>query len=60
MSVEKMNSEDVFEREIKLGEDFRYFESSDDVIISLMFRVERQISRFTTKKIGMPKEGLKS
>ena len=55
-----MNSEDVFEREIKLGEDFRYFESSDDVIISLMFRVERQISRFITKKIGMPKEGLKS
>ena len=29
-----MNKEDVFEREIKLCEDFRYFESTDDVIIS--------------------------
>ena len=34
MSVEKTNNEDVFEREIKLCEDFRYFESMDGVIIS--------------------------
>ena len=34
MSEEKINSEDVFEKEIKLCEDFRYFESTDDVIIS--------------------------
>ena len=34
MSKEKINSEDVFEREIKLCEDFRYFESTDDIIIS--------------------------
>ena len=34
MSEEKLNSEDVFEREIKLCEDFRYFESTGDVIIS--------------------------
>ena len=34
MSKEKINSEDVFEREIKLREDFRYFESTDDIIIS--------------------------
>ena len=34
MSEEKINSEDVFEREIKLCEDFCYIESTDDVIIS--------------------------
>ena len=34
MSEEKVNSEDVFKREFKLGEDFRYLESMDDVIIS--------------------------
>ena len=34
MSEEKINSEDVFEREIKLCEDFGYFESKDNVIIS--------------------------
>ena len=34
MSEEKINSEDVFERKIKLCEDFRYFESTDDVIVS--------------------------
>ena len=34
MYEEKLNSEDVFEREIKLCEDFRYFESTVDVIIS--------------------------
>ena len=32
MSEEKINSEAIFE--IKLCEDFRYFESTDDVIIS--------------------------
>ena len=34
MYEEKLNSEDVFEREIKLCEDFRYIESTGDVIIS--------------------------
>ena len=34
MSEEKINSENVFEREIKLRKDFRKFESTDDVIIS--------------------------
>ena len=34
MSEEKVNSEDVFKREFKLCEDFRYLESMDDVIIS--------------------------
>ena len=34
MSEEKINSEAIFEREIKLCEDFCYFESMDDVIIS--------------------------
>ena len=34
MYEEELNSEDVFEREIKLCEDFRYFESTGDVIIS--------------------------
>ena len=34
MSEEKINSQDIFEREIKLCEDFRYFQSTDDVIIS--------------------------
>ena len=29
-----MNREDVFERKLKLCEDFRYFENTDDVIIS--------------------------
>ena len=34
MSEEKINSEAIFERKIKLCEDFCYFESMDDVIIS--------------------------
>ena len=33
MSEEKINSEDVFEREMRLCEDFRYHKSTDDVII---------------------------
>ena len=33
MSEEKINNERVFEKEIRLCEDFRYFESTDDVII---------------------------
>ena len=33
MSEEKINNENVFEREIKLCKDFRKFESADDVII---------------------------
>ena len=34
MSEEKINSENVFEREIKFCKDFRKFESTDDVITS--------------------------
>ena len=30
MSEKKINSEDVFEREIKVCKDFHYFESTDD------------------------------
>ena len=34
MSEENINSEDAFERKIKLCEDSRHFESTGDVIIS--------------------------
>lgn len=34
MSEEKINGEDVFEREMRFCEDFRYHKSTDDVIIS--------------------------
>ena len=34
MSEEKINSDDGFEREMRLSEDFHYHDSTDDVIIS--------------------------
>ena len=60
MSEEKINSQDIFEREIKLCEDFRYFQSTDDVIIS--FNVSNgEVNIWNGKKgIGMPREGQKS
>lgn len=41
MSEEKINGEDVFEREMRFCEDFRYHKSTDDVIIS--FNVSSEV-----------------
>ena len=56
MSEEKINSEDVFEREMRLSEDFHYYGSTNEVLMTSFNISSGETNWFIIIKIGMLKE----